>query len=114
MQPTPSPSDFWDQRYTEAGWAYGTAPNDFLRAEAGRIPPGAVLCLAEGEGRNAVFLAGRGHRIEAVDQSSAGLAKTRLLVAREVRREIQEGNYHQGTGAVLQIVGRKPARSGEA
>jgi hypothetical protein len=34
-----------------------------------------------------------------------------LLVAREVRREIQEGKYHQGTGAVIQIVGRKPAQS---
>ena len=81
MTTTPSPSDFWDQRFSEAGWAYGTAPNDFLRAEAGQLPPGPVLCLAEGEGRNAVHLAGLGHRVEAVDQSEAGLAKTRLLAA---------------------------------
>jgi hypothetical protein len=55
-------AEFWDQRYgTADGFVFGTAPNDFLRAVADRIPPGPVLCLAEGEGRNAVFLAGRGH-----------------------------------------------------
>lgn len=205
MTTPPSPSDFWDLRYTESGWAYGTAPNDFLRAEADRLPSGSVLCLAEGEGRNAVHLAGLGHRVEAVDQSEAGLAKARLLaaergvevqttcadlatfdlgqgrwqgivsifvhlpsplrqrvhaqvvaalapggvllfeayapaqltlgtggprerallgslaeltgeftglellVAREVQREVQEGKYHRGTSAVVQIVARKPA-----
>jgi SAM-dependent methyltransferase len=38
-----------------------------------------VLCLAEGEGRNAIFLAGRGHAVTAVDQSPAGLAKANAL-----------------------------------
>ena len=70
---------FWDRRYLEDGWAYGTEPNDFLKAEAARIPAGRVLCLAEGEGRNAVHLAGLGYQVEAVDQSSAGLAKARSL-----------------------------------
>jgi len=73
--------DFWDERYQEPGWAYGQEPNEFLSAEAHRIPLGEVLCLAEGEGRNAVHLAGLGYRIEAVDQSSAGLAKARALAA---------------------------------
>jgi SAM-dependent methyltransferase len=75
-------ADFWDRRYQETGWAFGTEPNDFLRAEAGRLPQGRVLCLAEGEGRNAVHLAGLGYQVEAVDQSAAGLAKTALLAAR--------------------------------
>jgi SAM-dependent methyltransferase len=69
----------WDARYSEPGYAYGTAPNDFLREMAGRIPPGPVLCLAEGEGRNAVFLAGLGHAVTAVDASSVGLAKAATL-----------------------------------
>jgi SAM-dependent methyltransferase len=70
----------WDQRYSEAGFAYGTEPNDFLEAEYSRIPKGGrVLCLAEGEGRNAVFLARLGYTVTAVDQSSVGLEKARKL-----------------------------------
>lgn len=75
---------FWDQRYGDAGPAYvfGTAPNDFLAACASSLPSGPVLCLAEGEGRNAVHLASRGHAVTAVDQSSVGLAKARQLATR--------------------------------
>lgn len=64
----------WDVRYSEAGFAYGTAPNDFLREQAEQVR-GPVLCLAEGEGRNAVFLAERGLDVLAVDQSEVGLQK---------------------------------------
>ena len=71
--------DFWERRYSEAAFAYGTEPNDFLAEVVDRIPSGPVLCLAEGEGRNAVWLAGRGHAVTAVDSSSAGLAKTGTL-----------------------------------
>jgi SAM-dependent methyltransferase len=72
----------WDQRYSEDGFAYGTAPNDFLKSEYFRIPKGGrVLCLAEGEGRNAVFLAKQGYSVTAVDQSSVGLQKAEKLAA---------------------------------
>jgi hypothetical protein len=81
-------SDFWERRYAEPGYAYGTEPNAFLAEVADRIPPGPVLCLAEGEGRNAVWLAGRGHAVTAVDASPAGLAKADALArARGVRIE---------------------------
>lgn len=80
---------FWDERYGGDDYAYGVEPNDFLRAEAHRIPPGPVLCLAEGEGRNAVFLAGLGHQVTAVDLSSEGLRKaTRLAHQRGVEIEV--------------------------
>ncbi len=70
----------WDQRYTEDGFAYGIDPNDFLKSEYSRIPKGGrVLCLAEGEGRNAVFLAKQGYAVTAVDQSSVGLEKAQNL-----------------------------------
>lgn len=72
----------WDERYSEPGYAYGTEPNRFLVSVADRIPRGAVLCLAEGEGRNAVYLAGLGFDVTAVDSSAIGLKKTRFL-ARE-------------------------------
>jgi SAM-dependent methyltransferase len=72
----------WDQRYNEDGFAYGTEPNDFLKAEYSQIPKGGkVLCLAEGEGRNAVFLARQGYDVTAVDQSPVGLEKAEKLAA---------------------------------
>ncbi|MCX6945822.1 MAG: class I SAM-dependent methyltransferase [Opitutales bacterium] len=77
--------DFWNNRYTGEDFVFGTAPNDFLRQHAGHLPAGPVLCLGEGEGRNAAFLAGRGHAVTAVDQSAVGLDKARRLAAdREV------------------------------
>ncbi len=71
----------WDERYGLEGFAFGTEPNDFLFEVTDRIPPGKILCLGEGEGRNAVFLAERGCRVTAVDASSVGLEKTRRLAA---------------------------------
>ncbi len=71
----------WDERYAAPGFVYGTAPNDFLVEMAPRLPPGPVLCLGEGEGRNAAFLAARGHRVVAVDRSRVGLAKAGRLAA---------------------------------
>ncbi len=72
----------WDARYAEPGWAFGTEPNDFLRASADQLPAaGRVLCLAEGEGRNAVWLAEQGHTVTAVDTSRVGLDKARELAA---------------------------------
>src|SRR5690606_9959214 len=55
----------WDERYAEAGFVYGTEPNDFLARHATRHLPagGRVLCLAEGEGRNAVYLARQGYDV---------------------------------------------------
>src|SRR5688500_14683838 len=71
----------WDERYSQPAFAYGIEPNEFLVAAAGRIPAGPVLSLGEGEGRNATYLAGLGHRVVAVDQSEVGLAKARRLAA---------------------------------
>ena len=73
----------WDERYSAEDYAYGTEPNDFLAAHAHMLPKGRVLSLAEGEGRNAVFLAGQGYEVTAVDQSSVGLSKARQLAERK-------------------------------
>jgi len=79
----------WNERYASAsGYVFGETPNAFLAEMAPRIPAGPVLCLAEGEGRNAVHLASLGHPVTAVDQSGAGLAKARSLAGgRHVRIE---------------------------
>lgn len=71
--------EFWDERYGERFESYGTEPNDFVKAVADRLPEGPVLCLAEGEGRNAIFLAERGHAVTAVDLSPVGLANAAAL-----------------------------------
>ncbi len=72
----------WDERYAADRYYYGTEPNEFLREQAAEIPRGGdVLCLGEGEGRNAVFLAQQGFRVLALDQSAAGLDKARRLAA---------------------------------
>lgn len=71
----------WDQRYASPDYAYGKQPNDFLRQVSDQIPRGQVLCLAEGEGRNAVYLAGLGCSVLAVDASAVGLEKARQLAA---------------------------------
>ena len=78
----------WNDRYAAPQYIYGETPNTFVAEMASQIPAGPVLCLAEGEGRNAVYLATLGHRVTAVDQSEAGLAKARrLAIARGVEIE---------------------------
>ncbi|MCG6950228.1 MAG: class I SAM-dependent methyltransferase [Acidobacteria bacterium] len=69
----------WNERFSEPGYAYGKDPNRFLESVAHRIPAGRVLSLAEGEGRNAVYLAGLGYQVTAVDASTVGLAKAESL-----------------------------------
>jgi len=71
----------WDERYSEPGFAYGTAPNDFLVSIVDKIPHGKILSLAEGEGRNAVYLASLGYEVTGVDGSEVGLRKAEELAA---------------------------------
>jgi SAM-dependent methyltransferase len=80
---------FWDERYQDEAYAYGASPNDFLRAHAVLFKPGdRVLSLAEGEGRNAVFLARQGCRVRGVDFSAQGCRKA-LGLAQEHRLQIE-------------------------
>ncbi len=71
----------WNERYSQTEYAFGKNPNDFLVEVIEQIPKGRVLCLAEGEGRNAVYLAQQGCRVTAVDASAVGLEKARKLAA---------------------------------
>jgi hypothetical protein len=73
-------SGFWNARYSAEGYAYGTEPNDFLVSVAGRFPVGArVLCLADGEGRNGVWLARQGFGVTSVDIAGQGMEKAAQL-----------------------------------
>lgn len=74
--------NFWNTRYKEAEFAYGTEPNDFLKSKIQAFKPNSkILCLAEGEGRNAVFLAEHNHHVTAVDYSQEGLNKLKKLAS---------------------------------
>lgn len=78
MTTPPDPTAQWQARYAAGHYVYGTEPT-FLRVVATGLDPGDALCLADGEGRNGVFLAERGHRVTAVDPSANGVAKARTL-----------------------------------
>ncbi len=74
----------WDERYKQQEYIYGTDANDFLQQTIKTIAnhdtdKKQVLCIAEGEGRNAVFLAEQGYNVTAVDLSEVGLQKAKKL-----------------------------------
>jgi SAM-dependent methyltransferase len=73
---------FWDDRYGTTEYLYGTEPSDFLAERwSTLLSGGEVLCLADGEGRNGVFLATKGMRVTGVDSSAVGLVKAARLAA---------------------------------
>ncbi|NLY65501.1 MAG: class I SAM-dependent methyltransferase [Alcaligenaceae bacterium] len=72
----------WNERYASEEYMYGTEPNTFL-AEHASMLKGPVLSLAEGEGRNAVFLASQGLDVHGVDSSEVGLAKAQALAQKK-------------------------------
>lgn len=93
------PSGFWDARYATDDYIFGTAPNLFLASQAALIQPGMrALAIADGEGRNGVWLAEQGAQVHAIDFSAAALEKARkLAAARGVTLEIEQAdmlNWH--------------------
>ena len=80
-----STRDFWNEKFATTDYAYGTEPNDFLVSAVTNLKRGATLSLAEGEGRNAVWLAQQGFTVSAIEQSEKGVGKTlRLALQRGV------------------------------
>jgi len=104
----------WNQRYAGDDYIYGTEPNSFL-AERVDLLMGPVLSLAEGEGRNAVFLAARGLKVHGVDGSDVALTKARALAFSrgvEIQTEVSDlgmfkptANYY---GSVVSIFAHLP------
>lgn len=73
----------WNGRFAAEGFVFGTRPNAFLAAQAARLAPGMrALCVADGEGRNSVWLAARGLEVTGFDFSPVGLAKAKKLAER--------------------------------
>jgi SAM-dependent methyltransferase len=74
-------TEFWDLRFAEPSYAYGTEPNQFFKEQLIKLPPGKILFPAEGEGRNAVFAAKQGFEVYAFDYSNEGQKKAQRLAA---------------------------------
>lgn len=73
-------SSIWDERYASEEYHFGTEPNAFLVAQRALLKPGATcLALADGEGRNGVWLAEQGLQVHSVDSSAVALNKARTL-----------------------------------
>jgi len=73
--------DFWNARYAENEYVYGTEPNDYFQNKIKNITPGTLLLPAEGEGRNAVYAATQGWTVTAFDYSTEAKNKAELLAA---------------------------------
>ena len=71
--------DFWNARYKEETFAYGTKPNEFFKENIDKLPAGKILLPAEGEGRNAVYAASKGWDVTAFDFSEEAKSKALKL-----------------------------------
>ena len=82
----------WNDRYSKDEFAYGEQPNNYLKEQLEKLPVGAILFPAEGEGRNAVFAATLGWAVSAFDISTEGKKKAlRLAENNKVTMDYQVG-----------------------
>ncbi len=82
MPAFPDAAQTWNRRFETPDFIFGTEPNAWLREHAGVWRPGQrVLCVADGEGRNSVWLARQGLEVDAYDIAEVGVAKARQLAA---------------------------------
>jgi len=78
-----NPRETWNARYAIPDYLFGEAPNAFLVRAASQIKPrGTVLCVADGEGRNSVWLAEQGFTVTAFDFAPNAVGKARALAVR--------------------------------
>jgi SAM-dependent methyltransferase len=79
-----NPAETWNRRFEADGYLFGTEPNAWLRTHADVWRPGQrVLCVADGEGRNSVWLARRGLSVDAFDIAEVGVAKARRMASEQ-------------------------------
>ncbi len=94
----------WNERYSSEAFAYGEAPNAYLKEQLEKLSPGSILFPAEGEGRNAVYAAKLGWKVFAFDISDEGKKKAlRLAETNKVSIDYQVGELHAGMYATGQF-----------
>ncbi|MFC5602019.1 methyltransferase domain-containing protein [Sporosarcina koreensis] len=109
-------TNFWHERFSTEEYIYGKEPNQFVVEAARVLTKGKVLCIAEGEGRNAVYLASLGFDVTAWDYAQAGLDKTQQLaeerdvfVKTELRDLAEVEWQEEQWDAIVHIFGHFPA-----
>ena len=87
----------WDQRYATDEYIFGTQPARFLERHGDLLTPGQhALSIADGEGRNAVFMARKGLRVTAFDASQNAISKARKLATEhQVELDLQLADIDQ-------------------
>ena len=79
-----NPRETWDARFSSDDYIFGTEPNVWLAQHADLLKPGMrVLAVADGEGRNSVWLAKQGLHVDAFDISPVGIGKARKLAEQQ-------------------------------
>ena len=78
-----NPTDRWNARFSSVpGYVFGESPNSDLRQMAGHLQAGKTLALADGEGRNSVWLAQQGLEVNAFDLSPVAVQRAQQLAAK--------------------------------
>lgn len=79
-----NPAATWDQRFSGTDFVFGTEPNAYLASQRSLFEKDRkALAVADGEGRNSVWLAKQGLQVDAFDISAVGVAKARRLAETE-------------------------------
>jgi 2-polyprenyl-3-methyl-5-hydroxy-6-metoxy-1,4-benzoquinol methylase len=77
-----NPQAHWDKRFSTPDYVFGEEPNAFLVSQAALLGKGQALAIADGEGRNSVWLARQGLSVDAFDFSAPAIAKAQALAAK--------------------------------
>jgi SAM-dependent methyltransferase len=98
----------WQERYATPDYTFGKEPNEFLVRCRPLLPrSGTALAVADGEGRNGVWLAQQGLDVLSIDFSPAAQAKARALAAEHkvaitfVEADIHAWPYPEGAFDVV-------------
>ncbi len=92
----PNNAEFWNARFANDDYVFGTEASIFLKEQGHHIPSNArILVPADGEGRNSVYLAKQGHSVVATDLAGEGIAKARRLAqAQSADVDFQQVDIH--------------------
>ena len=103
-------TNFWNERYSEKEYVYGETPNAFFATQLNALQPGTIILPCEGEGRNAVYAAAKGWKVNAFDSSEAGkikalqLADKRNVVINYAINDATVINYPENSADVVAFI----------
>lgn len=91
------PQNTWNQRFAQAGYLFGQAPNQYLVQQVAHLRPGRALAVADGEGRNGVWLAEQGLAVDAFEFSPVALSPAHGMALASVSTTACSSRVHSAT-----------------